>query len=50
MRYRHTYEILVGNMKGIDRSEDLDVDGRIILKLVFQRNGIMWCGLDSAVS
>jgi hypothetical protein len=31
---RNAYKILVGNLRGRDQSEDLGVDGRIILKWI----------------
>jgi hypothetical protein len=34
------------SLKGRDRSEDLHVDGRIILKLIFRKSGErVWIGL-----
>jgi hypothetical protein len=34
MRYKKAYEILVGNLKGCDHLEDLDVDGSMILEWI----------------
>jgi hypothetical protein len=35
----------LGNVKRRDKSEDLDVDGRIILKLILQNQNVrMWTG------
>jgi hypothetical protein len=35
----NAYRILVGNLKGRDDSEDLGVDGKIILKWMFIKYG-----------
>jgi hypothetical protein len=41
--------VLVGESKGRDHSEDLGVDGRIILKWML-RNMVGECGMDSSGS
>jgi hypothetical protein len=39
---RNAYNILVGNPEGKDHSEDLGVDGRIILDCVLGKCGKVW--------
>jgi hypothetical protein len=41
---RNTFCILVENMKGRDHSEDIDVDGRIILTWSLQNRVGVWTG------
>jgi hypothetical protein len=38
------------NLKGRDYSEDLGVDGKIILELILRKLGVERCGLDSSGS
>jgi hypothetical protein len=42
---RNAYNILVGNMKERDLSEDLSVDGKIILECMLEKySGMLWTG------
>jgi len=36
---RNAHKVLVGNLKGRDDLEDLDVDGRIILEWMLRKQG-----------
>jgi hypothetical protein len=36
---RNPYNILVGNLKGREHSEDLGIDGRIILEWILRKLG-----------
>jgi hypothetical protein len=41
----NVYHILVANMKGKAHLEDMDVDGKTILKLIFKKHGAtLWIG------
>jgi len=44
---RGGYRVLVGDPRERDHLEDLDVDGRVILKLIFKKltGGRAWAGL-----
>jgi hypothetical protein len=44
---RNAYTVLVGNLKRRDRSEDLGIDGKLILKWIFRSlcSGIIWLGI-----
>jgi hypothetical protein len=44
---RNSYNILVGNLKGIDRSENLGVDGKIISECILGKQRGR-CGLDAS--
>jgi hypothetical protein len=44
-KMRNEYQMLVGKPEGRDHSEDLGVDGRIILKFILGKHGLgMWIG------
>jgi hypothetical protein len=47
-KMKNSHKILVGSLKGRDHAEDLDADGRIILK--WTGNSVGGCGLDSSCS
>jgi hypothetical protein len=36
---RNTYKILVGKLKGKDHSDDLDVNGKRVLKCILEKEG-----------
>jgi hypothetical protein len=44
---RYSYKISVENLQGGDHSEDLGVDGRIILNNVSYGNRVERCGMDA---
>jgi len=40
------YEILVGRPVGKNNLEDIDVDGRVVLKCILEKYGVrVWTGL-----
>jgi hypothetical protein len=39
MELRNVYNILVENLKGRDYSEDVDVDGIILIELILEKYG-----------
>jgi hypothetical protein len=42
----NAYRILLGSQKERDHQEDLDIGGRIILRLILEReDGVVWTGL-----
>jgi hypothetical protein len=42
---RNSYKIFIGKPEGENHSEDLDIDGRIILEWILGKwGGMMWTG------
>jgi hypothetical protein len=42
---RNTYKILFGKRERKNHSEDLAINGKMILKLILKKRGGMWIGL-----
>jgi hypothetical protein len=50
-RTKNVYKVLIGKREGKDHWEELDVDGRIILKCILEKGvwtGFIWLRIDTS--